>query len=270
MQQEKKDIMREYLSSLGVSAEAAELYITLKLDGQMGLSELSRKSGIERTKLYRLIEDLRKTHLFEVEVVSKRKLFSAAPLTNLKILLQQKLDQAEGLAANFSLVQNLFEDKELQAGASAVRVYSGAEGIRQVQWNQLHAKNPELLSLMKSPITAIVGLDFFNSWAGELNKRQLSLRFLYCEEFDQQDKLWYSEQGDKVVVRIEELQKQLVPELKFKISLNCDIWDDTVVYYNWEDPKNIYAIEIKSKEVANQQRQLFNLLWVSDEAVDSG
>jgi sugar-specific transcriptional regulator TrmB len=268
MDSEKKGIMREYLSSLGVPAEAAEIYIVLKTEGQMGLSELSRRSGIERTKLYRIIDELKKTHLFEVEVINKRKLFSAASLNNLKILIQQKIDQADVLSDKFNLVRNLFEDRELQAGSTGVRVYSGAEGIRQVQWNQLHAKSPQLLSLMKDPINTVVGLSFFNSWAGELNKRSLSLRFLYSKRFDQQDKAWYQEHASEDITRISNLKKKLISEDKLEISVNCDIWDDTVVYYNWDDPKNIYAIEIRSKELAHQQRQFFEILWASVEDQD--
>ena len=48
MGDEKKDIMREYLSSLNIPPDIAEIYITLKLNGPQTLSALSRLTGFTK------------------------------------------------------------------------------------------------------------------------------------------------------------------------------------------------------------------------------
>jgi len=93
MGDEKKDIMREYLSSLNIPPDIAEIYITLKLNGPQTLSALSRLTRIERTKLYKLIDGMLDSNLFEIETESKRNLVSAAPIENLQILVQKKIDE---------------------------------------------------------------------------------------------------------------------------------------------------------------------------------
>lgn len=261
MGDEKKDIMREYLSSLNVPADIAEIYVTLKLNGPQTLSALSRLTKIERTKLYRLVDGMLDSNLFEIETESKRNLVSAAPVENLQLLVQKKIDEANSAQKQFNSIKELFNSTQLKAGNTKVKVYRGVEGIRQVQWNQLRCKKKEILSIMNNPINDIVGYQFFVSWVNKANQKAIKFKLLHSANFTTQCDEWYKNHAKYEPPKLKDDKHKLIYPFQFKIETNVDIWDDTVVFYNWDNPDDIYAIEIESKEIANIHRQNFEMLW---------
>lgn len=262
MGDEKKDIMREYLSSLNIPPDIAEIYITLKLNGPQTLSSLSRLTRIERTKLYRLIDGMLDSNLFEIETESKRNLVSAAPIENLQILVQKKIDEAKSAQNQFNSIKELFNSSQLKAGNTKVKVYRGVEGIRQVQWNQLRYKKKELLSIMNKPINDIVGYQFFISWVNKANQKAIKFKLLHSTDFKAKSDEWWRRHYDKYnTPLLKDIDLKLIYPFQFKIESNIDIWDDTVVFYNWDNPDDIYAIEVESPAISGAHRQLFEMLW---------
>lgn len=261
MGDEKKDIMREYLSSLSVPSDIAEIYICLKLNGSQTLSALSRLTNIERTKLYRLIDGMLDSNLFEIETENKRNLVSAAPIENLQLLVQKKIDEAKSAQNQFNSIKELFDSNSLRAGGTKLKIYRGVEGIRQVQWNQLRCKKKEILSIMNSPINDIVDYQFFVSWANKANEKAIKFKLIHSTDFKTKCDEWYENHNKYNPPKLKEDQHKLIYPFQFKIETNIDIWDDTVVFYNWQNPEDIYAIEIESKEITNIHRQNFEILW---------
>jgi sugar-specific transcriptional regulator TrmB len=261
MGDEKKDIMREYLSSLNIPPDIAEIYITLKLNGPQTLSALSRLTRIERTKLYRLIDGMLDSNLFEIETESKRNLVSAAPIENLQILVQKKIDEAKSAQNQFNSIKELFNSSQLKAGSTKVKVYRGVEGIRQVQWNQLRSKKQEVLSIMNSPITAVVGYQFFESWINRANEKSVKFKLLHDAKFKAELDTWFKNHEKSNPPKLKDDSHKLIYPFQFKIESNIDIWDDTVVFYNWDNPDDIYAIEVESPAISGAHRQLFEMLW---------
>ena len=90
-------VIRAYFFKLGLSSEIADIYLALYAYGDQTISELARHSGVERTRLYRLMDELQATNLIEVEVKYKRKIIRAAPIANLQILLSRKEQELQDL-----------------------------------------------------------------------------------------------------------------------------------------------------------------------------
>src|SRR5690348_4862316 len=82
--------IRAYFFKLGLSSEIADIYLALYAYGEQTISQLARRSGVERTRIYRLMEELQATGLIEIEAQYKRKIVRAAPVSNLQILLSKK------------------------------------------------------------------------------------------------------------------------------------------------------------------------------------
>jgi sugar-specific transcriptional regulator TrmB len=77
--------VRTYFAKLGLDAEIADMYLALHTHGPQTISELSRTSRVERTRIYRLIDRLLTSNLIEVETHYKRGIIKAAPIANLHI-----------------------------------------------------------------------------------------------------------------------------------------------------------------------------------------
>ncbi len=82
--------VRTYFSKLGLEREIADIYLALHAHGPQTISALSRNSGVERTRIYRLVDKLLLSNLIELESHSKRGIVKAAPVSNLRILINQK------------------------------------------------------------------------------------------------------------------------------------------------------------------------------------
>src|SRR5690606_25986739 len=89
--------IRSYFAKLGLEPEVADIYLALHTHGPQTISELSRNSKVERTRIYRLIDHLLSSHLIEVETRHKRTIIKAAPIANLNILITQKEQELRSL-----------------------------------------------------------------------------------------------------------------------------------------------------------------------------
>lgn len=82
--------VKAYFAKLGFESEIADIYLALHTYGAQTISELSRNSKVERTRIYRLIDRLMESNLIELETRYKRGAIKAAPIANLNILISQK------------------------------------------------------------------------------------------------------------------------------------------------------------------------------------
>ena len=82
--------IQQKLSLLGLTDKQTEIYLLLLKQGVTSLLQLSRLSSINRTTIYRVVEDLKKVNLIE-EILDDRGIkVKAVQPENLQLLLNQK------------------------------------------------------------------------------------------------------------------------------------------------------------------------------------
>src|SRR5262249_11506663 len=160
----------------------ADMYLALHTQGPQTISQLSRSSHVERTRIYRLIDKLLATNLIEVESHYKRGVIKAAPIANLHILISQKEQELKGLQDELGLIEQVLARNSLSNPATRVQFYQGPEGIRQMQWNLFRAKH-DILSIMHSPMQDSTGDAFFKRWTEKWNQGEWRCRILLDEHF---------------------------------------------------------------------------------------
>src|SRR5580658_7690835 len=131
--------IRDYFISLDLTSEIADLYISLQKNGPQTISELSRNANIERTRIYRLLKQLQLIGLIEIESKYKRNVIAAAPLSNLQILLDQKESHLRTLRDKLPHIQQSLASNPSSSPTTRVQYYQGAQGLRQMLWNELRA-----------------------------------------------------------------------------------------------------------------------------------
>lgn len=254
-----KDVsaIRAYFAKLGLEPEVADIYLALHTHGPQTISELSRNSKVERTRIYRLIDHLLASNLIEVETHYKRGIIKAAPIANLNILIAQKEQELRSLQDELELIQQVLARNSLSNPATRVQFYSGKEGVRQMLWNELRAKG-ELVGYANRILEEATGKKFMERWTDEFEARGLQARILLNDEFV---KSW---QAGKHTVgtdrRVKNMAYHYLPDSIFKITHLSDIYDDVVVYYQWKDG-DVFGLEIYNKDIADAQRAFFEILW---------
>jgi sugar-specific transcriptional regulator TrmB len=249
--------VRTYFAKLGLENEIADLYLALHTHGPQSISELSRTSGVERTRIYRLIDRLMETNLIEVESHYKRGIIKAAPIANLHILINEREKELQGLQDELGLIEQLLARNSLSSPASRVQFYHGPQGIRQMLWNRVNAKT-EVVGYSYRILDEITGRAFMERWVGAVEEKGQKARILLNDEFA---KSW-KENKPKVMVqrRIGGMQYHWIDEKHLKITHGCAIYDNIVAYTNWKDT-DVFGVEIYNQQIADTQRQLFEQLW---------
>lgn len=249
-------LIREYLTNLGLEADIVTLYVALSVRSPQTISELARSSGVERTRIYRLLDELKASSLIEIDEEYARGLLSAAPITNLEIVLSGKEQQLNDMRERLPAVVEALQQTATASHDATVQFYRGAQGCRQLLWNETHATT-EVLSVLADTVQARTDARFFERWADQLNQQDITLRSIVDDHFQASLAEWY---GPDVQTRLKNWQSRYVSPDVFAITTNTVIYDDVVAYYSWNG-RETFGVELHSQPIADSQRQFFELLW---------
>lgn len=257
-------VLRAYFSKLGLEPEVANIYLALHAYGPQTISELSRHSNVERTRIYRLIDVLTEVNLIEVETQYKRSIIKAAPISNLQILLSKKEEDLQSLRSELPAIQNALHTSNQSHVPTKVQYYKGIEGLKQMFWNQTRGTT-ENLSILYENMQNRTKSAFFERWVRTCNERGIKFRGLIGDHFLQTQKQWYAAKDNE---RLQHWQARLVPSEVFAITHSTIVYNDVVGYYNWHKG-NLFGIEIYNQEIADAQRAFFEMLWQQSKPVDN-
>lgn len=250
-------LLRSYLFKLGLSVDTAKLYISLIRNGAQSISELSRNSRIERTRVYRTLPELEGAGLVHIRSDGSSQVITANPFDNVQVLLSKKEQEVDDLKRYTPRVAAALRELASNAPKTDVRVYRGAEGIKQMLWNQTKAST-ELLSVLRRGTQVHTKQKFFDRWVRACNENGLVARSVVPVDFMQSLEQW---RGKHEAERLADWTGRFVDEATFKIEHDMIIYDNVVGYFSWDD-EDVFGIEIHNQVVASMQRQFFELLWV--------
>lgn len=250
--------IRTYFSKLGLEPEIADLYLTLHAYGPQTISALSRNSGIERTRVYRLLDSLVAHNLVESETHYKRTILRAAPILNLQILLTRREQELRTLQVELEhLHNNLNKQNIMESPLTRVQFYHGTDGIKQMFWNQIKGQG-EQLSILYETIQTRAGMAFFERWVRAMNEhKNMAFRGIISDHFLQDLQNWYAVHTNE---RLEKWTSRYIAPDIFPITHSTVTYDNVIAYYNWKDG-DLFGIEVYNQEIADTHRQIFEMLW---------
>lgn len=248
------EAIRKYFTKLGLDSEIADIYLALQAHGPQTISALSRNARIERTRIYRLIDRLLASNLIEVESHYKQGVIKAAPISNLNILINQREQELKSLHDELGLIEKMLARNSLSDPATRVQFYHGSEGLRQMLWNQLSDKSPQIGYHFQILDTG-TGNNFMHNWSTEFEQRAIKRKILFGDDYV---KSWHARrpQGH----RIKGIEYHSIKSSIFPITHACDVYDNVTAYYNWKDGE-IFGIEIYNQQIADTQRYFLDSLW---------
>lgn len=256
-------VIRAYFFKLGLSSEIADIYLALYAYGDQTISELARHSGIERTRIYRLMDELQAANLIEVEVKYKRKILRAAPVANLQILLSKKEQELHDLHKGLADLESTLSSGYRRDHATRVQAYQGTEGLKQMYWNQTRGKT-ENLSILHETAQIRTSLTFFERWVAAFNRNNIQSRSVFSDNFISNQQTWYGKHSNE---RLANWTGRYIPEGVFPITHSVVVYDNVTSYYNWKGGV-MFGIEIYNQEIADAQRQFFEILWAQGIQID--
>jgi sugar-specific transcriptional regulator TrmB len=254
MSEQTDKLIRE-LTQYGLSLEEASLYLVLLTKGVQSALDLSRETKTARTKVYRILDKLVAAGVVAERLHERGKRFEAIEAGKLGLLIKEReleLERVkakhEELVAELSGIANAYED-----GGAKVRYYEGVEGLKQVTWNSLKAKG-ELLTMEVSVMDAFFSHKYAEEMRLRFTERQIKVRTLTNLTKIEP----WTEVAQEMVKNYWEIRH--VPASKLKITSEILIYNDVYTLYRYLD-RQVFCVEIYSKELAEMQRQIFEYVW---------
>lgn len=252
----RRDIIRDYFSRLGFEQDIADAYYTLYTQGPQTISSLARNSGVERTRIYRLLDDLQASSLIEIKIDAHKKILQAAPISNLELQFAKKEQELIRLQQELPSLQRILAEDITKPSGTQIHFYHGEDGAKQLLWNETRAHS-EITAILYENIQIKTAERFFERWVERCNDRDLKFRGIVSDPFIESQNVWYATHNNE---RLKNWQARYIDSKQFAINHSTIMYDDVVCYYSWQDHE-IYGIEIHNPEIAETQRAFFELLW---------
>lgn len=252
---EKIDTTISLLSQFDVSELEAKVYLEiLSGRGDTALA-ISRSLRLARTKVYRLLGNLLVKKLVVTRIGERGMRFVAITPDQLEFLLSDREHALTKLRATLPTLQSQLTSLRALRGStpkSQVLYYHGLEGLKQVTYNSLKAKD-ELLTYELSTL---------NAFLSESESEKLRERFvqnkIHIRTLTNSVKMAAWTDVTEMVKHYWEM-RHLDPHgnpFQFEIL----IYNNVYAMYRYTGDE-IFCVEIYSQELADMQRQLFEYLW---------
>ncbi len=252
-------IIEEYLSKLGFDPDAARLYITLVREGPLPLLAASRKCGLERTHLYRLVDNLIEKGLIEEIPRYKSRTIKAADLSTLEMMVKELELKSQVLSGTFPAFSKALMTLPAEISKNNVVFYHGPDGIKQMCWHILRTKDIYRTYSYKF-WEEMTGPKFVLKLDEEMIKMKLKVRDLFSDQYFDYKRQWIKDHGDKPEGDWTWWRARYISEKILKIDQNIDIYNDVVAYYHWQGQET-FGVEIYNQRVADFHKQMHDMVW---------
>jgi sugar-specific transcriptional regulator TrmB len=257
---DNKRYLIDNLEDLNIGEEEAKLYIELLAKPNTHL-QLARATGINRTKVYRLAEQLEKRGLISRRTDDRGMFLVANDPNALEIELttqEAKLKhQREVLKEAIPGLRAVYKDAK---SPFVINTYEGTDGLRQMQWHELQTKG-ELLTFGNTTIEDMV-TDHY--WAEKMRERTVERGYRTREIYNESDKSPDFTTNPEYLALYE---ARRVSEEELPVSTPLVIYNDTVVIYQFTDEKRV-GVEITNEAFARTMKSIFELYWKSAQKIE--
>ena len=233
------------LETYGLMPKEIKVYLAGMELGTATAQEIARKTGIERTNVYSLLEGLMHKGIFAETLKSGKKHFTAEYPEKLVLKLKERQRLIEQAMPELKSLYNLSPKKP------SVRYYEGVEGIKEVYEDTLKEGEPIVAFSDFEQMLKTMPANYMTHYAERRAKARISFKAI----------LRPSKRYDELQSKNKEYRREvrLLPNASFTTEIN--IYGDKVALINFR--KNLFAVIIEGPEIANTMRIIFNSLWRS-------
>lgn len=245
-QTKNTELLRNKLFEFGLSSEQADIYLVGISLGPTSVLNLSKQSGIPRTTVYAVVNELIKKGLFKINVVGFKKTYEAENPHRLLQTLEQKVDSLRNSIPDFLSLYNLKD-----SGAS-IRYYEGLRAIKPLYLDSLGDVRPQDDYLVITNQEQWFNIDqkYFTEYKEKRAKLNLKTRMLF--------------QDSEIARTHKRYERNFNEEIKIlsnNVHINVDFicTPKRVIIFQTQQP--YIAIEIENKFIIELYKNLFEIIW---------
>lgn len=229
------------LINLGLTENESKVYLALLKLGEVRAGELAKETEINRSLIYRIVEQLQRKGLVSEVIKENRSYFSANNPKHLKKIIEEKEQDLN------EILPSLLQMSKKDSDSMNVEVYSGLKGIKTVLRDQLDNVK-EFYVLGAGNEFASLTDHFYDQYYTIRIERKIKQKILFKTEAKE---------------RLEKISKSPYSEARildpnYKVPVAIIIYRDNTAMISWEDKK---VIIIKSKNISEGFKEQFNIFW---------
>lgn len=231
------------LEQWGLSPKETKVYLAGLELGAVPVQDLAKKTGIERTNVYSIVEGLIHQGLFTETEKSGKKYFVAESPEKLVLKLKEREKEIESVLPELKSIYNLSPQKP------KVRFYEGVEGVKLVYEDTLDENKPIVAFSDYEYLIQAMSFDYMLDYASKRAAKGITFRSITRPSKGYQKYAPY----DKKQLR----EVKLLPGVDFSTEIN--VYGNKVALMSFR--KEVFAVIIESQEIANTLNVVFNSLW---------
>lgn len=251
-----KDIS-ENLKKLGLDDREIEVYLTLLNKESFTIWRLSKDSGVPRSTVYRVVEDLVSKKFAEWVVGHKVQMVKAVRPKDLGSLVEEKKSEYESARESLETLQGMVKDVMSEVPQTQVRYYQGKDGLKQLLWNSLKA-DKEVFGYSEFGRIEVTGKSFYNKYVAEFKKRGITDRAITNEVGLEYIKKHVLTDIDRH--QLEESGIRLIPEDIYYVTGDHSMYNNVYAISYWKMGE-VVGVEIENPELVKMHRSIFEMLW---------
>jgi SAM-dependent methyltransferase/predicted DNA-binding transcriptional regulator len=243
-----KKNLQSILLSIGLTENESLVYLAGLSLGSTTILKLARSSGLKRTTVYSVVEDLKRRGLMNIEMRGFKKLYSVESPEKLEHILEERKETFKKELPEFLALYNL------KGEDGVIRYYEGLEAIKGIYMGFLDEMRPHDDYLVVANQEKWFNLDpkFFLKYKEERAKKNVKTRLLF--------------QDSPVAREHKKFQKNWNENVKIlpqgtKLNTDLVIMPSKVIVFSLDVP--LVAFVIENKNFVSMQKEMFELLWGS-------
>ncbi|HSW98955.1 MAG TPA: helix-turn-helix domain-containing protein [Candidatus Saccharimonadales bacterium] len=246
---DNNDTTLRRLKSLNLSSDEARIYLEL-LKGPATHLKLARSTGINRSKVYRVAEQLERRSLVNVRSDDRGTFLIASDPATLEVELVTEEENIKSKRAAFeTLLPMLQLIKNNDVSSFIVHTYEGEEGFKQMMWHELKTKEENLM-FGRGSLNDIIEN---KRWIAQQRERMIQANYKVRE-------LINPGETKEIFTVDSHYQYREIPRDVLPLDNQMVTYNDTVAIYHWRHQQKV-GIEIVNVSFAETVRSMFNHYW---------
>jgi len=242
------------IEKVGLTKGESKVYVALLEIGQSSITEIVKGSGVSTSKSYDILHRLEEKGLVSHVIIGGVKYFKAANPERLKEILEEKHKDVENTILRIDkLIPELVAKQKLKEGDEEAEIFVGVKGLisvfnEETEWMKKTKGISYVIGATKGGGAGKQIDDFFNLLQAKRDRLKLRTRLVFNDNM--RGKFQYLEKSKYCEIRYIEVGSEMT-------SIN--IFNDKTVIAIYS--KRPFLFVIKSKDVAEDFREYFNILW---------
>ncbi len=236
------------LEALGLNQKEAKIYLALLELGETTVARIAKKSKIQRTTIYDVINSLKEKGLVSITPKNKKKCYTASDPRQLEEKLEERKNILKSILPELLSITNLIDKKP------KISYFEGIEGLKEIYYHHLN-------NYLGQPVYGWLPNDIFPNFGEDFLRRFIAKRM--------KEKIMSYAIGPNTP-EVRELQThdarslrkiKIDPDESHLIEIGIDVYSRNIT--SIVSFKEQIGLIIESKLIHNTLRMLFDIHWNS-------